>query len=235
MAVAPACGASTAARRGDHRPGCRRRPALPCLVTADHWTRSRASSGWRWPTASTGATTARRCARRTAAKIGPGQATGTVVQDAAWVPVLEMLELVRRGAARAFRPLVRAAVASRATQTQRTRRARQHRDPGWLRVPRCVVVWRVTSPIPTRCCGLMPLGRPAGSGGSICSNRASTTRCRSPETSSAPAATESVGVRHLLVTNDFPPKLGGIQSYLWELWRRLPAGRCRGAHQPVRG
>lgn len=28
---------------------------------------------------------------------------------------------------------------------------------------------------------------------------------------------------HLLVTNDFPPKLGGIQSYLWELWRRLPA------------
>ncbi len=28
---------------------------------------------------------------------------------------------------------------------------------------------------------------------------------------------------HLLVTNDFPPKVGGIQSYLWELWRRLPA------------
>jgi phosphatidylinositol alpha-1,6-mannosyltransferase len=31
-------------------------------------------------------------------------------------------------------------------------------------------------------------------------------------------------MRHLLVTNDFPPKIGGIQSYLWELWRRLPAG-----------
>jgi phosphatidylinositol alpha-1,6-mannosyltransferase len=27
--------------------------------------------------------------------------------------------------------------------------------------------------------------------------------------------------RHVLVTNDFPPKVGGIQSYLWELWRRL--------------
>lgn len=27
--------------------------------------------------------------------------------------------------------------------------------------------------------------------------------------------------RHLLVTNDFPPKVGGIQTYLWELWRRL--------------
>src|SRR5438132_457718 len=29
-------------------------------------------------------------------------------------------------------------------------------------------------------------------------------------------------MRHLLVTNDFPPKVGGIQTYLWELWRRLP-------------
>jgi phosphatidylinositol alpha-1,6-mannosyltransferase len=30
-------------------------------------------------------------------------------------------------------------------------------------------------------------------------------------------------VTSLLVTNDFPPKIGGIQSYLYELWRRLPA------------
>ena len=29
-------------------------------------------------------------------------------------------------------------------------------------------------------------------------------------------------VASLLVTNDFPPKVGGIQSYLHELWRRLP-------------
>jgi phosphatidylinositol alpha-1,6-mannosyltransferase len=29
-------------------------------------------------------------------------------------------------------------------------------------------------------------------------------------------------VTSLLVTNDFPPKTGGIQSYLYELWRRLP-------------
>ena len=29
--------------------------------------------------------------------------------------------------------------------------------------------------------------------------------------------------KHLLVSNDFPPKVGGIQNYLWELWRRLPA------------
>jgi phosphatidylinositol alpha-1,6-mannosyltransferase len=32
-------------------------------------------------------------------------------------------------------------------------------------------------------------------------------------------------VRHLLVTNDFPPKIGGIQSLLWEWWRRLPPDR----------
>jgi phosphatidylinositol alpha-1,6-mannosyltransferase len=28
-------------------------------------------------------------------------------------------------------------------------------------------------------------------------------------------------MRHLLVTNDFPPLTGGIESMLWELWRRL--------------
>ncbi len=26
---------------------------------------------------------------------------------------------------------------------------------------------------------------------------------------------------HLLVTNDFPPKVGGIQAYLWQLWSRM--------------
>jgi phosphatidyl-myo-inositol dimannoside synthase len=31
----------------------------------------------------------------------------------------------------------------------------------------------------------------------------------------------------LLVTNDFPPKVGGIQSYLYELWRRLPPDETR--------
>lgn len=38
-----------------------------------------------------------------------------------------------------------------------------------------------------------------------------------PEWPEWPAA-----LSHLLVTNDFPPKIGGIQSYLHELWRRLP-------------
>jgi phosphatidylinositol alpha-1,6-mannosyltransferase len=30
---------------------------------------------------------------------------------------------------------------------------------------------------------------------------------------------------HLLVTNDFPPKVGGIQSYLYELWRNCDPDR----------
>ena len=39
----------------------------------------------------------------------------------------------------------------------------------------------------------------------------------------------------LLVTNDFPPKVGGIQSYLWELWSRLPAGRASVLTTPYGG
>jgi phosphatidyl-myo-inositol dimannoside synthase len=42
-------------------------------------------------------------------------------------------------------------------------------------------------------------------------------------------------IRHLLVTNDFPPKIGGIQSYLWELWRRLPPGDVTVLTTPYRG
>ena len=40
---------------------------------------------------------------------------------------------------------------------------------------------------------------------------------------------------HLLVTNDFPPKVGGIQSYLWELWRRLPPEDATVLTTPHRG
>ena len=42
-------------------------------------------------------------------------------------------------------------------------------------------------------------------------------------------------MRHLLLTNDFPPKIGGIQSYLWELWRRLPAEETFVSTTPYRG
>lgn len=43
------------------------------------------------------------------------------------------------------------------------------------------------------------------------------------------------GVPSLLVTNDFPPKLGGIQSYLYELWRRLPAEETTVLTTPYEG
>jgi phosphatidylinositol alpha-1,6-mannosyltransferase len=42
-------------------------------------------------------------------------------------------------------------------------------------------------------------------------------------------------VASLLVTNDFPPKVGGIQSYLWELWSRLPEGRASVLTTPYAG
>ena len=42
-------------------------------------------------------------------------------------------------------------------------------------------------------------------------------------------------MKHLLVTNDFPPKVGGIQNYLWELWRRLPPESTAILTTPHRG
>ncbi|MEI7622446.1 MAG: glycosyltransferase family 4 protein [Actinomycetes bacterium] len=37
------------------------------------------------------------------------------------------------------------------------------------------------------------------------------------------------------MTNDFPPKVGGIQNYLWELWRRLPPDSTAVLTTPYRG
>ena len=42
-------------------------------------------------------------------------------------------------------------------------------------------------------------------------------------------------MKHLLVSNDFPPKVGGIQNYLWELWRRLPPESTTVLTTPYRG
>lgn len=42
-------------------------------------------------------------------------------------------------------------------------------------------------------------------------------------------------MKHLLVTNDFPPKIGGIQNLLWEWWRRLPPDRFAVLTSPYRG
>jgi len=42
-------------------------------------------------------------------------------------------------------------------------------------------------------------------------------------------------MKHLLVTNDYPPKIGGIQSLLWEWWRRLPADSFAVLTSPYEG
>jgi phosphatidylinositol alpha-1,6-mannosyltransferase len=42
-------------------------------------------------------------------------------------------------------------------------------------------------------------------------------------------------VTSLLVTNDFPPKVGGIQSFLYELWRRLPPDETHVLTTPYAG
>ncbi len=42
-------------------------------------------------------------------------------------------------------------------------------------------------------------------------------------------------MKHLLVTNDFPPKIGGIQSLLWEWWRRLPPDSFAVLTSPYKG
>ena len=42
-------------------------------------------------------------------------------------------------------------------------------------------------------------------------------------------------MKHLLVTNDFPPKIGGIQSLLWEWWRRLPPSSFAVLTSPYEG
>jgi phosphatidyl-myo-inositol dimannoside synthase len=42
-------------------------------------------------------------------------------------------------------------------------------------------------------------------------------------------------MRHLFVTNDFPPKIGGIQTMLWELWRRLDPAEVTVLTTPYEG
>src|SRR6476646_789864 len=82
--------------------------------------------------------------------------------------------------------------------------------------------WSAISTTPSRCCDRMLRGRRADSGATTSSVRAPTTTWSPRNCRRHRLRASSQRVRHLLVTNDFPPKVGGIQSYLWELWRRLP-------------
>ena len=147
------------------------------------------------------------------------------------VPLLELLARRRRRAARPPRPLVhrRARPALAAPQRprgprQRRRRRRSGRGrrpasrPGRRRpVLRSHAVWAAVR-----------LGRD--------DLLAAVDGDPSPDVQAelAGAAGAAAPVKHLLVTNDFPPKLGGIQSYLWELWRRLPPDDVTVLTTPVR-
>ena len=112
----------------------------------------------------------------------------------------------RRRAARPPRPLVHPRPRPALPAPQRAGRARQHRrrlrDAAVVDTLRRLPGRRRAAPTPVRPRARRTLGRAAG--------------LRPVAPRRRPV------VKHLLVTNDFPPKVGGIQSYLWELWRRLP-------------
>ena len=184
---------------------------------------SRASSGSRSATASTAATTARRCARPTGAR---------------WARPTP--------AAAPWRPASR--VRRRARPARRRRRQRARRlgaagtsptatPSGCGATPSSCSATSATACDPAVVDALAPLprrprpaaARPRRLGGApprarpICSHAADERRRRACGPSwRARRGPRSDRVKHLLVTNDFPPKIGGIQSYLWELWRRLP-------------
>ena len=71
---------------------------------------------------------------------------------------------------------------------------------------------------PTRCCAATPSGRRGASDARICSPPLDQRR---RPAGAAPSCAAPAPMTHLFVTNDFPPKIGGIQTMLWELWRRL--------------
>ena len=107
------------------------------------------------------------------------------------------------------------------------------RDPRWIRRNALVVLGNIAGPsgvtggrvltllpFPSRSGAACPrgVGRSRGFG--------STISCPPTDLDPDVVLDELVArparMKHLLVTNDFPPKIGGIQSLLWEWWRRLP-------------
>ena len=92
------------------------------------------------------------------------------------------------------------------------------RDPRWLRRNALVVLGNVGDGADERT--VATLARYRDGGDDVLAEHARWASDRLGLV--APPARRPVGVKHLLVTNDFPPKIGGIQSLLWEWWRRLP-------------
>ena len=185
------------------------------------------STGWRSATASTAATTARRSARRTSERTRPGHgplgAAGAGRRSGsieAWVPLLELLEADDDDAAGPPRPLVPRRPRPAVAAPQRAVALGNVGRPADPDVADALA--SVPRPIETRCSGRTPCGPAGGWAGRICSTpssaRTSRRWPRSSRRSPAPARARPTrrparwGVKHLLVTNDFPPKIGGIQS-----------------------
>ena len=104
------------------------------------------------------------------------------------------------------------------------------RDPRWLRRNALVVLGNTAD-------AERPAGRRRRSPATAHGDDADPRRARplGAASGSALARRGSPGVKHLLVTNDFPPKIGGIQSLLWEWWRRLPPDRFAVLTSPYAG
>ena len=136
-----------------------------------------------------------------------------------WVDVLDLLAADDRDAARPPRPLVHRRPRPALAAAQRPGRARQHgrrpSDPGGRGDARSLPPGATTRSLRR--------ARPLGAAPGRLARCPSTRRCAGP------------GVKHLLVTNDFPPKIGGIQSLLWERWRRLPPDRFAVLTSPYAG
>ena len=195
-------------------------PGAACRGCCRSTATSPASTGRRSATGSTAATTARRSARRTA---GPTTRTRRRRPSPARSPRSTLLDLLAADDDDAARPPRRAGTCPGATPTTCAA------TPSWCSAT------SATAPTPAVVAALdRYLGHPQpdaagprGVGGPPARPRRPARRPRATTTPSPPSwppagARAAALMTHLLVTNDFPPKLGGIQSYLWELWRRLP-------------
>ena len=99
------------------------------------------------------------------------------------------------------------------------------RDPRWLRRNALVVLGNTADPADPRVAATLARYRRDDDEVLAEHARWAVGAARSPRP----------GMKHLLVTNDFPPKIGGIQSLLWEWWRRLPPDRFAVLTSPYHG
>ena len=228
-AAARAAAASTAARPAPSSPPAWSTPAAAWRGWCSSRARSRSSTARPSATASTAATTARRCARPTGRAAAPRRpaarpatangaaGVGAAARPAGGRPTTSSWPATAAGTSPAATPAGCAATPWSRSATSPTARTRP-----W---PRC---WSRPSR-PDSMLGRTPSGllrRPHDGFVPAAARLGQLRRCSAigrprPAATAEPDAARAV--KHLLVTNDFPPKVGGIQSYLWELWRRLPA------------